>query len=204
MPKSAGLFVKESLDLAGYTDRVLFLEDGVYQFEQLHLLSRLSPSSLPSPIAIQWLNDTLKIPKRSHRRRTYVSRADANYRFVTNEQAVQRMLADYGFETVVLSDYTLEEKIQIFQESDVVLGCSGAGFSGIAFMEPTSTFIEFFQENNFADCFYNIAAIKNLQYGFLIGKTEGLGFSVDLDQLRSLLEQVFASEQTAVMQAPWR
>lgn len=189
VPSSVPEFVRESLALAGYLDKVLFLDDGVYQFEELHLLSRLSPSSMPSPIAIKWLNDNLTGPKSSRKRRTYISRADAKYRFVTNELEVQELLSEFGFETVVLSEHTLEEKIQIFQESEMVIGSSGAGFSGVAFMEPRSLFLEFFAEGHYADCFYNMANLKNLKYGFLVGKKDGLGFSVDTTQLRMVVEQ---------------
>ncbi|MBD0345390.1 MAG: glycosyltransferase family 61 protein [Coleofasciculus sp. Co-bin14] len=192
MPSSVPGFIRDSLALAGYLDKVLFLEDGVYHFEQLHLLSRLSPSSMPSPVAIKWLNENLARPKSSKKRRTYVSRADAKYRFVTNELEVQDLLSEFGFEKVVLSDYTLEEKILIFQESEMVIGSSGAGFSGIAFMEPGSLFLEFFSNGHYADCFYNMANLKNLKYGFLVGKKDGLGFSIDTTQLRMVVEKVIA------------
>lgn len=194
MPTKVAAFVRESLELAGYLDKVLFLDDGVYQFEQLHLLSRLSPTSMPSPAAIKWLNHNLSVPGESPKgRRIYVSRADAKYRFVTNEVEVQKLLSEYGFETVVLSEYSLEQKVKIFQQAEMVIGSSGAGFTGIAFMQPGSLLVEFFPEGHFADCFYNLANLIGLEYGFLIGKKDGLGFSIDVTQLRKIMEKVMAN-----------
>ncbi|HEY9880726.1 MAG TPA: glycosyltransferase family 61 protein [Leptolyngbyaceae cyanobacterium] len=194
VPKSAPEYVTESLAMAGYLDKVLFLDDGVYQFEQLHFLSRLSPSRMSSLTSVEWLNEKLAGPKSSKRRRTYVSRSDAKYRFVSNEAEVESVLAEFGFETVVMSEYSLEEKIRIFQESEIVLGSSGAGFTAVPFMEPGSVFIEFFSKGHFHVCFHTIAGLRGLKYGFLVGKLDGLGFSVDTAQLRMVLEQVLSDQ----------
>lgn len=193
VPSSAPDLARESLKLAGYFDKVLFLDDGVYQFDQLHLLTRLSPSSLASPIALGWLNNNLKQPKSYKKRRVYVSRSDAKYRFVTNEVEVENLLSEFGFEKILMSEYSLQEKIQIFQDAEMILGSSGAGFTGMAFMEPGSLFIEFFPEGHFHDCFYHIASIGNIEYGFLVGRKDGLGFSIDTNQLQLMMEKVISN-----------
>jgi hypothetical protein len=189
VPSSSPKFVKDSLALTGYIDRVSFIDNGVYKFEKLHILSRLSKTRDISPFAIKWLNN--KIPEKtiSKKKRIYVSRADAKIRYITNELDVQKVLSEFGFETVVMSQLTLEEQIQVFRQAEIVVGSHGAAFAHLAFIEPGAIFIEFFELGHCNRCFYRMASLKNLKYGFIVGKRDGFGFYVDTSQLRSILEK---------------
>jgi Glycosyltransferase 61 len=190
VPRSAPKFIRESLNLTGYEDKVYFIEDGVYRFEKLHILSRLADTADISPFAIDWLNSKVKTSNiETSKKRIYVSRADAKIRFVTNELEVQNLLSNFGFESVTMTHYSLEEQIRIFQQAEVVVGSHGAAFAHIAFMAPQAIFIEFFESGHFNRCFYRMACLKRLRYGFLVGQKNGLGFSVDIAQLESLLKQ---------------
>ncbi len=190
VPASSPKFVRESLKLTGYEEKVSFVEDGVYTFEKLHILSRLAKTADISPFAIEWLNSKIKTSNiEISKKRIYVSRADAKIRYVTNELEIQNVLSDFGFETVTMSHYTLEEQIKIFKQAEVVIGSHGAAFANLAFMTPKATFIEFFESGHFNRCFYRMACLKKLKYGFLVGQKDGLGFSIDVAQLESLLKQ---------------
>ncbi len=190
VPKSSPGFVRESLKLFGYENIVYFIEDGVYRFEKLHVLSRLAESGDISPLAIKWLTQKIKLDKiGTSKKRIYVSRSDATIRYVTNELEIQNLLSEFGFETVVMSQYTLEQQINIFQQAEVVVGSHGAAFAHTAFMKPETIFIEFFKSGHFNRCFYRIACLKKLRYGFLVGQKNGLGFSINIAQLKSLLKQ---------------
>jgi hypothetical protein len=191
LPASSPRFAKESLDLAGYGNKVFLVEDGVYRFKRLHFLSRLSRAFDVSPFAIRWLDEKFKSPTTEIlKRRVYISRSDAKIRYVSNEAEIQNVLSDFGFEIITMSQYPLAEQITLFRQAEIVIGSHGAAFAHLAFMNPGSTFIEFFEAGHFRQCFYRIACLKNLKYGFLVGHKNGLGFSVDVDQLRSLLMQV--------------
>jgi hypothetical protein len=189
-PMSSPKFIRESLNLAGYEDKVSFVENGVYRFEKLHILSRLAKTSDISPLAIEWLNRKI-MPSNldTSKKRIYVSRSDAKIRYVTNESEIQNILSDFGFEIITMSQYTLAEQIKIFAQAEVVIGSHGAAFAHTAFMAPKTTFIEFFELGHFNHCFYRMACLKRLKYGFLIGRKNGFGFSVDVAQLKSLLNK---------------
>ncbi|MGG6295945.1 glycosyltransferase family 61 protein [Leptolyngbya sp. AN02str] len=190
VPKSSSKFVKDSLRITGYSDRVSFLEDGVYRFEKLHGLSRLAKTSYVSSYAVEWWNQKVPPVPAAPSRRIYVSRADSKIRYLTNEREVETLLAKFGFETVVMSQYSLEEQIRMFQQSAVVIGAHGSAFTHTAFMAPGTRFIEFFEDGHFNRCFHRIASLKGLQYGFLVGQKQGFGFAIDLAQLQELLKQV--------------
>lgn len=190
VPKSSPKFVRESLSLSGYEDRVYFVEDGIYTFKKLHLLSRLGKTSDISPFAIEWLARKIRVPNsETSKKKIYVSRADARNRYVTNEPEILNLLSDFGFETVTMSKYRLEEQIQIFQQAEVVVGSHGAALAHTAFMAPGAVLIEFFESGHFNRCFYRMACLKKLRYGFLVGQKDGFGFSVDIVQLKNLLKQ---------------
>lgn len=190
VPASSPEFVRESLNLSGYSDKVHYVKNGVYGFDKLHILSRLAKTADISPVAIEWLNSKIKTSNlQIWKKRIYVSRADAKLRYVANELEVQNVLSDFGFETVTLSQYTLEEQIKLFNQAEVVIGSHGAAFANLAFMTPKATFIEFFESGHFNRCFYRVACLKKLKYGFLVGQKNGLGFSIEVPQLKSLLKQ---------------
>ena len=190
VPKSSPKFVRESLKLTGYENRALFVDDGVYRFEKLHILSRFAKTSDISPFAIDWLTQKIQMGNAEiPRKRIYVSRSDAKIRYITNELEIQNVLSDFGFETVIMSRYKLEEQIKIFQQAEIVVGSHGAAFAHTVFMKPGAIFIEFFESGHFNRCFYRIACLKKLKYGFLVGQKNGLGFSVDIAQLNNLLKQ---------------
>jgi len=192
VPRSSPPFVAESLRLAGYHSKTLFLEDGVYRFKTLHMLSVLSPMMEVSVDAIRWLNEKFAdIPcVRNMQKRIYVSRRDAKIRFVSNELQLEDLLSEFGFETLVMADLSLPNQIKAFQEAQCIIGPHGGAFANLAFSQPGTTFIEFFSKGHYAVCFNRISSIQKLKYGFLIGEPTAIGgFAINPDDLRALLSQ---------------
>lgn len=187
-------FIYESIKLTGFSDRNIFLDDGVYHFDHLYIPSLLSLIKQPSPLAIEWLSKKLVTNNQiSNKRRIYVSRRDALHRSITNEPEVEQMLSEFGFETVCLREHSLEEQVKIFQDAEIVIGSHGAGFSNIAFTPSQSILIELFQEGWFSPTFYRLAGIKNVKYGFLVCKKDGIGQYVNVNQLKELVEKAVAN-----------
>ena len=192
VPKSAPRFVAESLRMAGYQSRVIFLDDGVYRFAKLHMLSMLSSTHDVSGLAVDWLNRTFaKAPSRLiSPKRVYVSRRDAKIRFVSNESDLTETLSEFGFETLVMSDLTLAEQINVFRSAECIIGPHGAAFANLAFTKPGSTFMEFFCRGHYAHCFNRIASVGMVRYGFLVGEPTTIGgFAINPAHLRAILSQ---------------
>ena len=192
VPKSAPRFVAESLRLAGYGARTLFLDDGVYRFKTLHMLSMLAPTPAVSADAVDWLNEKLADLPSTFRppKRIYVSRRDAKIRFVSNEPELTGVLAEYGFTSLMMSGLSLADQIRAFRDADCIIGPHGAAFSNLAFATPGSIFIESYQRGHVSPCFNRIAGIRNLKYGFLVGEASGAGgFAINPRQLRAILSE---------------
>jgi capsular polysaccharide biosynthesis protein len=169
----------------------LFLDDGVYRFEKLHLPTRLAPpGGQASSLAIEWLRRKVPAPPSSNPvRRLYISRRDAKIRSVTNEAEVEAALGDLGFVTVVPSEHSLSRQVELFRNADIVLGSHGAAFANLAFAKKGTAIIEVFEPGHFNPAYTRIAAINRLRYGFLVGRKRVLGFSIDVPQLRQMVAE---------------
>jgi capsular polysaccharide biosynthesis protein len=193
LPKSSRGFVSGSLALSGYLQKVVFLPDGAYRFSRLHLLAQLaSPTCRVSPHAIDWLDNTIgqRVSRGECPRRIYISRRDANIRYVSNESELEPVLAEFGFTTMSMSGVPLASQIKLLRSAECVVGPHGAAFAHLAFAEPGTKFIEFFPPEHCTVNFNRICGIKKIRYGFLVGKHAGFGgYSVDPSALRSVLGQ---------------
>lgn len=191
VPKSSPKFIEESLEITGYKNNTVFIEDGVYRVKTLHFLTRLSNTTDVPPFVIKWLNTKIQTFTQINDLPTkiYISRFNTKTRFVTNEKEIKALLSNYGFTTLTPESLSLEEQIRFFQKAEIVIGPHGAAFTNVAFMKEGTTLIELFQMGNFSRAYYNMANAKQMQYGFLVGKKHGLGFSINTNQLKNILDK---------------
>ena len=195
MPKNKlAKYVYDSLKITGYFDKVNFLDDGVYQFEKLHIPTLFSPPCRPSPLAIEWLrNHFLTETITKGKRRIYVSRRDSAERYVSNEVEVEELLSEFGFETICPGNYSLEEQVKIFQEAEMIIGSHGAAFANLAFTPSESVFIELFRKSRGNPVYRKLAAIRNLKYGVFVCQEDNAGQYVDINGLREVVEKAVAT-----------
>lgn len=183
-------FIRESLEMAGYLDKTRFLDDGVYQFETLHIPTLFSQPSHPSPLAIEWIREKLVQPDFIDKnKRLYVSRKDSLRRYVSNETEVEQILSQFGFETVCLTNYSFKEQIKLFQGAEMVIGSHGAGLTNLVFAPAECVFIELIMEGVFTQAYYQLAGIRKIKYGFLICQRDGASQYVDVNILKELVEK---------------
>jgi hypothetical protein len=185
LPADCPNFVRELINTAGYGDRVVYLDRHVYHFDRLIVPTVLSHGSGPNhPAEINWLRKTfLPLPLPPATRRLFVSRQDAQIRFITNEQEVFERLEPLGFEWITPGSLSFSEQVQRFAEAEIVVGSHGAGLANIVFSPATSGLVEIFGNNHFSNCYSQIAKLRNMTYGILAGEKDGLGIVVDPNEL---------------------
>lgn len=67
--------------------------------------------------------------------RIYISRKKSNYRYLSNEEEICKILQkEYGFVVVAMEDYSLKEKINIMMNADVVMSIDGTSAVNGCFM----------------------------------------------------------------------
>jgi capsular polysaccharide biosynthesis protein len=101
-------------------------------------------------------------------RKIYISRKKAKRRKISNEDALLELLYTYGFESVFLEDYEIQDQIKLLNDAKIVVSCHGAGLTNILFMQPDSKVIELKANNNDYWCFFTLARLANLHYSYLL------------------------------------
>jgi len=141
------------------------------QFEELMCTS--APRGTASALCPGWLVDEYRnmIPNKfvstSKKKRLYVSRKDASSRNLINEDAVIELLEQYGFESVQLSNYNFNDKIMLFQQSECVIGLTGAGLTNIMFCEKGTKLLELFPPSFIHYLYSSIASHLDFDYQYL-------------------------------------
>lgn len=125
----------------------------------------LKPKSYKS--AIEYFREVLfkSHAKSGDFERIYISREDASWRKVMNEEEVMHVLSKRGFRKIVLSSLTVQEQINIFSSSKVIIGSNGAGLANIMFCQPGTKVIQLFTSTS--DEFMKIGQYLDLDFYFL-------------------------------------
>jgi len=106
----------------------------------------------------------------SDSRRLYISRSDSSIRNVLNEEELLKELEPYGFENIISSKFSIQERIRLFSRAEVVMGATGAGLVSMFFCKPGTKMIEIFNEGFVVEPFYDIATKLGLDYSYIICK----------------------------------
>ena len=126
-------------------------------------------------------------------RKIYIARRDSSYRTLHNEEAVINLVKSYGFEIVELTGLKLCDQARLFASASHVIAPHGAGLTNIVFCTPGASLCELQMDAYMNPCFRRIAGIRDLNYGCLVGTSEGSSsvhqrrWSVSLDKLDVVL-----------------
>jgi capsular polysaccharide biosynthesis protein len=95
-----------------------------------------------------WLVDFLharflpRSPGRSWPERIYITRSRTHHGRPEGEHTLEGMLAELGFASLALEEFTLEEKAAMFAGARAVVGATGAGLSHLAFCRSGTVVVE--------------------------------------------------------------
>jgi capsular polysaccharide biosynthesis protein len=104
----------------------------------------------------------------------YISRSDSKLRQVENEPELVEALKPYGYRSVVLSQLSVLERIQLFSRASSVVSATGAGLVSMMFCKPGTQVIELFHEGFVIEPFYDIATKMGMDYSYIICKSDSL------------------------------
>lgn len=197
-------FHQEMLNSLGIThDKVVELTPMVtVSYDQLICTS--APRGYSSSITPGWVIDKyrerlLPFTATSTLENIYVSRKDSAIRQIANEDELAGKLEDYGFETVVLSDYNFTEKAALFNGATNIVGLSGAGFTNLMFCRQDARVLEIFPPNFLQYTLTSICSHLNLSHDYHVLQTSESNtvknryvgeIVVDIDQLTAKLDKM--------------
>ncbi|TKX66099.1 DUF563 domain-containing protein [Halorubrum sp. SP9] len=193
IPNNPPDWLIDSVSLLGFeSDRIVEWSGGRVAVDRLivpevrHI--PVQQGYIHDPFGIEWVGQQLRenVSPSTQRwpSRVYISRDDADERRVVNETQVVRLLEDYGFSRVILSNLSLAEQIVLFYQADVVIGPHGAGLLNAVYSEDVQV-IEIFGDYRNA-CYYTMSGLEGISYACIIGEQRNQDIRISPDTLQEL------------------
>ena len=169
-------FMKEYLEIIGIpTEKMISpKKKTIITADEVIVPSSIGNTGHPTYRAVEYIrNQTLKFQEVDNPispKRIYISRKDARTRKLLNDPLIEKILRQYGFVTVRLDGMHVKKQIELFSNADIIISVHGAGLSNIVYAKPETKVIEFFSPLYVNVCYWSLANICNLQYGYIIGE----------------------------------
>ncbi len=159
---------------------------------RLHVSSTCKALQHPAHWAADWALAAARaafgVTPAAGTRRLLVSRADANYRRLANEDAVAAALEPYGFERIVPGRMALDEQVAAFAAANQVVAVHGAALAHVAFCPPGARLLEVFPADDGTWAYAMLAPALGVRYACMVGADAGGGdVTIDLGELRRWL-----------------
>jgi len=99
----------------------------------------------------------------------YITRRNAKYRKVINENELIPILQKHGFDIIDLDLIPVIEQINIFKKAKMIIGIHGAGLTNMFFCKEGAKILEIYPSNYFDSSFRLQAINLEIDYTYLIG-----------------------------------
>jgi tetratricopeptide (TPR) repeat protein len=128
--------------------------------------------------------------------RIYISRQQASYRRIVNDEEVIKYLEKLGFRSVKLETMSVAEQASCLAAAKVVVAPHGGGLTNLVFCSPGTKVIEIFSPLYVPHCYWMISNLCGLEHYYLIGDLVDEGtpkkplhkdMQLDLSSLEKLL-----------------
>jgi capsular polysaccharide biosynthesis protein len=97
-------------------------------------------------------------------RKLYISRADAKWRKVLNENELVGKLTGLGIEPVMLGSMPIQKQIELFQQAKLIVAPHGAGLANLAFCQPGTRVIEIYARGFIREEYGRQCRLLDLEY----------------------------------------
>ncbi|URD51127.1 DUF563 domain-containing protein [Chroococcidiopsis sp. CCNUC1] len=121
--------------------------------------------------------------------RIFISRkASKKGRHILNEDELFDMLSKYGFKKYLLEQISIEDQIDLFSDSEYVIGSHGAGLANIIFAEGVNV-LEIFPTQEILPHFYFLAKSLNHNYEYWCGQatSKNSNFVVNVSEIARMI-----------------
>lgn len=102
--------------------------------------------------------------------RIYISRQQAKYRRLINEEEVINFLEKSGFNSLTLESMSVAEQALCLQNAKVVVAPHGSGLTNLVFSNPGTKVIELFSPRYVIDHYWELSNVCGLEHYHLVGK----------------------------------
>ncbi|MEG4309671.1 MULTISPECIES: tetratricopeptide repeat protein [unclassified Microcoleus] len=102
--------------------------------------------------------------------RIYITRKQASYRRLVNEEEVIKYLEKIGFRSVKLETMSVGEQASCLAAAKVVIAPHGGGLTNLVFCSPGTKVIELFSPLYVPHCYWMISNLCSLEHYYLLGE----------------------------------
>ena len=197
----------ETFNAFGITDKILTVKN----LKNIDVINATKTVFIPTNVLLgKWGCDALRkcftlfrLPIARQRewqdyKRIYLSRDDAKYRQVINEDEVVSFLDKYGFKKVVLSTLDVATQVHLFRNAEVVAGPHGSAFTNITSCRKGAKIVEFFSTEYAHSTYWEMSNYLGLRHGYVsddgssrIIENENWGSEKDMTVNLNRLEKIF-------------
>jgi capsular polysaccharide biosynthesis protein len=111
--------------------------------------------------------------------RIFISRENARKRKLKNQNELDILLNNYGFNKIILENFKFEDQVRIFGQAEIVIAPHGAGITNIIFSNENIDLIELvpgYKTKNYL-MYSEIAAFKKINYYLVVDNSRKKNFS---------------------------
>jgi hypothetical protein len=145
-------------------------------WRHLRLETAIAPSRIERlrPWVVDFLRDRLwphaqPCPE-VRAKRLYISRRQADYRRLIDEDTLIEKLYHRGFQGVCLETFPLAQQVAMMRQAEVIVAPHGAGLTNIAFCRPGTIVLELCAPVYAPHYFWELAACAQVEHYHLIGR----------------------------------
>ncbi len=193
-------FHRGSMEMLGISESQLIEFDPdqeILEVGELVIPSRIGANRKLSAEGVTWLRKSFNFESDARNRMLFVSRGMASTRRLINENAIQKILAESGFERVEGDRLSFREQVALFSKASAIVGAHGAGLANSLFCAPGVPLLEFSGDDYINPCCAELASSGGLPYGLVIGKSDSAGnYEIDATALNEGLQAMDAGFKT--------
>lgn len=206
LPETGSAYQRSGLALLLGAPSVRLARDQVIDVDRLGWTSSLTSAGGAFHPAILRLGQAMAAaaPPRGPAR-LYVSRRDAPFRSMRNEQEIEAVCASRGYTVVTLTGMPVRDQVALFGAARRIVSPQGSGLANLLFCRPGAAVLELLMDRYMNFCSRRLAACAGLRYGCTVSATDpggdegwvhGMTWASDPAQLAAVLDDpAFAPEE---------
>ena len=196
VPADFKKFHLDSLNLLGFDeDKLVKVDNNTHITCENLFVPSIGNTGIIPKWACKFLREAfLPANQKKPHRFIYISRKEAMYRRVINEEEVEDFLQKVGFEIIEMSKLSFLDQVKICSEARIVVGPHGAGLSNTVFCQ-SSKVLEIFAPSYVNTCYWMLSNQVGNQYFYIIGQEHPghsspvwRDFWIDISKLKEIVD----------------
>lgn len=189
-------WIKEYLETMG-VEFVILKEGYWYKVKELVIPSYPAPSGNFNHENIKKVSsEIIKLTSKRNKvkqkklKKIWISRETAR-RKVSNKDQIDKILEKHNFTNCILEDFSLKDKVELFQNAEVIAGSHGSGITNMIFMKKNTSVVDIRDpRDNVKNAFFTLASEFDLNYYYMERDVSIDQIIIDPNKLDKLLSSI--------------